>query len=319
MMVGEWRGSWNREQGYRYKEGGGRTPKSWRPPHPPGSDVPSVPLWEKKFCTRVGAIPWKRFCENKKFMGMYKNVLQWDDSAALEAFQDAKARFYAEYNGLPCDIPLPDPDMYIDEVDQDAVVDPEMVADLEKPPPAHADVDNTVTNGWDSFIFTNKPVPASGWGDTEDPVPSNEKTGECGSANWDAYVEQIKPSGWGDAAEPYSSSWDVKNDSSNAWGYSGGGWGKGVAQDNPLVGGSYNYWDNGRRSSWETWENRNSEPSRRNRRKRDGGGRFGSRFTKPKYQVDGYQSNSSWGDCRGRNRADYPYQKTVYAKQPLAM
>lgn len=36
MMVGEWRGSWNREQGYRYKEGGGRTPKSWRPPHPPG-------------------------------------------------------------------------------------------------------------------------------------------------------------------------------------------------------------------------------------------------------------------------------------------
>ncbi|XP_010922225.1 uncharacterized protein [Elaeis guineensis] len=318
-MAGESRGSWNGGQSYRYKEGGSKGTKSWRPLHAPGSEILSVPLWEKKFCTCVGAIPWKRFCENKKFMGMYKNVIQWDDSAALEAFQNAKARFFAEYNGFHCNIPPPDPNLYIDEVDQDAIVDPDLVADLDKPPPASIDVDNTATNGWDSFIFTDKPVPASGWDDTEDPVPSNEKTGEHSSANWDAYIEQIRPSGWGNASETYCSSWDIKNDSGNAWGCSGGVWGKGLVRDKLLVCGTDNYWDNWKRNSWGTWENRNNEPNRRNGRKRDGGGRFGSRYTKPKYQVDGHQSNNSWTDCRGRNRTNHPYQNMVYAEQHLAM
>lgn len=47
-------------------------------------------------------------------------MLAWDDSAGKEAFDNAKARFWAEINNLPSEIPLPDPNMYIQEVDHGA-------------------------------------------------------------------------------------------------------------------------------------------------------------------------------------------------------
>uniref|UniRef100_A0A0E0JPV8 Uncharacterized protein n=1 Tax=Oryza punctata TaxID=4537 RepID=A0A0E0JPV8_ORYPU len=149
-----------RRSGYRDR-GGGEQGKYWRPPRSHGNGNFSVPLWEKKFCTDACAIPWGKLCETKKLMPLYKNVVDWDDSAALEAFNDAKARFCAVYHGQPCDIPLPDPNMYIDMVNQDEHVDPELVADLEKSrhrvgpisskamkPKYHSEEHSGANNGW---------------------------------------------------------------------------------------------------------------------------------------------------------------------------
>ncbi|OAY63151.1 hypothetical protein ACMD2_13334 [Ananas comosus] len=309
--MGEWRGSWDGEKRnhYNYKERNSGASNSWRPPNPTGPEYFSVPLWEKKFCTYVCDIPWKRLCETKRFMSMYKNIVQWDDSAALEAFQNAKARFHAEYHGLHCDIPLPNPDMYIDEVDPNAIIDPDLIADLESQPPAPADRDNSAPNGWDSFTYTDKPIPATGWDDAEPNAVSDQNQ----SVNWDIYVE--KPS-----QATFSSSWDVKDESLNAWNCSSRGWGEGNEQHNSWASNKRNdNWGNVRSGSWGHWENRNKETSRRNGRKRDGGGgRFYARVTKPKYhEVDGYQSNNSWRGCRGRNNTNS--DKVAYAKPPLAM
>jgi hypothetical protein len=69
-----------------------------------GSVNLSVPMWEKNFCTDACAIPWAKLCETKRLMSLYKSVVDWDDSAALEAFNDAKARFCAIYHGQHYDI-----------------------------------------------------------------------------------------------------------------------------------------------------------------------------------------------------------------------
>lgn len=89
-----------------------------------------IPLWEKKFCSLIGSVPWQKVVHAKKFM-YSNNVLNWDDSAGKEAFHNAKNRFWAEINGFPFDISLPDPDIYIDEINWDPDIDPELIKDLE--------------------------------------------------------------------------------------------------------------------------------------------------------------------------------------------
>ncbi|XP_077246858.1 uncharacterized protein LOC143886677 [Tasmannia lanceolata] len=155
-----------------------------------GSWRPTVPSWEKKFCFSTCAISWKQLCDTKKLMSFYKNIAQWDDSSGEEAFQNAKARFWAETNGFPFDIPLPDPDIYTDEIDWNSDIDPELPLDLDKKPPAPIDEEKDEKLGWDSF---NYPIPCTGWGDDEDPVnePSN-----C----------PIPFIGWGDDEDPVDNS-----------------------------------------------------------------------------------------------------------------
>lgn len=97
-----------------------------------GHSCNSVPPWERKFCSQIS---WTKFCEDKKLTYLFENVLNWDDSAGKESFDNAKARFWAKINGLRCDIPLPNPDMYIDVVNQDTFLDPRLVEDLYKQPP----------------------------------------------------------------------------------------------------------------------------------------------------------------------------------------
>ncbi|XP_077242561.1 uncharacterized protein LOC143883081 isoform X1 [Tasmannia lanceolata] len=123
-------------------------------------------------------------------MSYYKNIAQCDDSSGKEAFQNVKARFWAEINGLPFDIPLPDPDIYTDEIDWNSDIDPELPLDLDKKPPAPSDEEKDEKLGWDSFNF---PIPCTGWGDDEDPInePSN-----C----------PIPLIGWGDDEDPVNDS-----------------------------------------------------------------------------------------------------------------
>lgn len=65
-------------------------------------------------------------------MNCHSNVLNWNDSAAEEAFQNAKRRYWANINSLPCDISLPDSDTYVDQIDWNPYINPELIKDLER-------------------------------------------------------------------------------------------------------------------------------------------------------------------------------------------
>ncbi|KAM7490954.1 hypothetical protein LguiA_033875 [Lonicera macranthoides] len=93
---------------WTFKRSAPRVEKVW---------VPKIPAWEKEFCLKIGLFKWEAFLEAKKFIHLETRVINWDDSACKEAFDNAKSRFYAQINKLPCEIPLPDPDMYIDNLD----------------------------------------------------------------------------------------------------------------------------------------------------------------------------------------------------------
>ncbi|XP_052173961.1 uncharacterized protein LOC127789187 [Diospyros lotus] len=151
---------------------------------------PTVPNWEKRFCYEVGRMPWKKFLDSKRFITLFKDVLNWNDTAGEEAFHDAKERYWAKINGLPCDIPLPDPDMYIDKIDWNAPIDPELMLDLEQNSKAQqrkangkqADIfggplddqlfycptcgDIEYSTGWEDTVplLTNRMYYSTGWG-----------------------------------------------------------------------------------------------------------------------------------------------------------
>ncbi|KAL6614328.1 hypothetical protein ACP70R_036598 [Stipagrostis hirtigluma subsp. patula] len=320
-----------------------------------GSGNFSVPLWEKKFCTDACAIPWGKLCETKKLMSLYKNVVDWDDSAALEAFTDAKTRFRALYHGQTCDIPLPDPNMYIDMVNPDEHIDPELVADLEKSRRAFPKKDNAAPDGWDSFIFTDKPVPVTGWGDAdtnntpgqqlsvnwekhlEQSIEANCKQNsvnwDCyqeqpaqtivqpSSGSWDIFVEQHgKTSSWREQTDPCIGSWNMKDDSRDAW-KPDHGWSSAAIQTDS--------WDNHRDScdvpdtqgvSFGHWRRRNNDSGRRNSRNRDTGGPISAKPMKSKYHADEQNgTNNGWRHCRVRNNMHYSYEQAGYTKQSLAM
>ncbi|XP_059649165.1 uncharacterized protein LOC132295099 [Cornus florida] len=131
--MGNWNRRWQPRRKY-YQEPPLSTPR----PHtnesrnPPGVWQNSVPSWERKFCTLVGSIPWQKVVVAKKYMHCHSDVINWNDSAGEEAFHNAKKRFWAEINSLPCDITLPDPNIYIDEIDWNSKIDPELMLDVDR-------------------------------------------------------------------------------------------------------------------------------------------------------------------------------------------
>jgi hypothetical protein len=109
-------------------------------------------------------------------MYMHPNVVNWADSAVKEAFDNAKNRFWAEFNGFPCNIPLPDPNIYIDDVDWDATVDPELYLDIDKEAEARRHMEEKAEEPVilgsslllnQSFSGPGWPAP-TGWGDEEE-------------------------------------------------------------------------------------------------------------------------------------------------------
>ncbi|XP_047334303.1 bifunctional endo-1,4-beta-xylanase XylA-like isoform X2 [Impatiens glandulifera] len=91
----------------------------------------NIPSWEKQFC-KFASVPWGKVLFVKKYMHMHEEIVKWNDSSGEEAFNDAKQRFWAHINGIPCDICLPDPDMYIDKnIDWNTSIDPELIASLD--------------------------------------------------------------------------------------------------------------------------------------------------------------------------------------------
>lgn len=65
-------------------------------------------------------------------MDYHIDVLNWNDLAGEEAFHNAKRRFWAKIHCITCNISPPDPDMYIDDIDWNPYIDPELVQNLDK-------------------------------------------------------------------------------------------------------------------------------------------------------------------------------------------
>lgn len=59
-------------------------------------------------------------------------VINWDASAGEEAFNNAKSQFLAQVNGSHCSISQPDPDTYIEKINWDPYIDPELIKDLDR-------------------------------------------------------------------------------------------------------------------------------------------------------------------------------------------
>lgn len=187
-------------------------PKTNNRKPPVGNWQPTVPSWEKKFCTLVGKVPWRKILDAKKFMHYHDNVVKWNDSAGEEAFNNAKSCFYARMHGLPCEVPVPDPNLYIDEIDWDCKIDQELILDLEREP-GDPDTDrkdeNIVIFG--DILLQNQGFSSFGWGDCEDelkaaPNSSNVNNDNSWEPNYSQNNGHVKDNG-------------LENFGNNSWGW----------------------------------------------------------------------------------------------------
>lgn len=248
-----------------------------------GDNECTVPLWEREFCSLVGNISWQRFCENKHFAYMYKEIEQWDDSAAFENFQNAKSRFWAHYHGQPSDTFFPDPDLYIDEVDHRCQVDPELVADLDK---------------------VGLPFEA----DDESAIASNNRCAQNQSGNWDIYLEKSgEVNKWEEDNSRSNTGWGPNHEPLNGWSKISSGWGEALVQ--PSWGNSSNnQWPgNNWNSSHGASNNAFQDPGSTCGRKRNSGGYSQQRNNKQRNQAESYQRGSRWQDHRGRHSERFPF------------
>ncbi|XP_002530101.2 uncharacterized protein LOC8268022 [Ricinus communis] len=262
-----------------------------------GNWQPTVPSWEKRFCYAVGLVPWRKLLETKKSMYLYENVVQWNDSAGEEAFHNAKNRFWAEINGLHCDISLPDPDIYIDEIDWSSNIDPELYLDLEREPkyPAEKDKGEEVVIFGSSLL--NQSFSCTGWGEAE------EELQKAGTRALDSGYRDCGQKGNNEnpqASNPYQEDGAMIN---NEW---GNRWNDPYEWKNSYNerGGDNNEWNEvGDRTGgdWGTWDE--------NSRKREGAGWNMSRYKTSRFHNDEHQMDRGgwWRNGRGRKRTNFVY------------
>lgn len=233
---------------------------------PPGSWQPTVPSWEKKFCTSVGFIPWRKLLETKSSMYLYDNIVKWNDSAGEEAFHNAKNRFWAAINKLPCDITLPDPDIYIDEVDWNSQIDPELLRDLERESKASGEEDKMESGViLGSAILSNQSFSCTGWGDEEEDIAKhNGEAFDRGNENFE--------NTWGKEGNVDDFGWDQPYESKNL-------------EDRKIE-------DSGARDSTQT------------QRKREGAGQNMSRYKTSRFQGDNRRTDRGWRNTRGYQKSN---------------
>ncbi|KAF4373647.1 hypothetical protein F8388_025341 [Cannabis sativa] len=168
-------GFWRRKANGAYNKQDYPTMRSFSKNQPHEIWQPTVPKWEKDFCAKVGLVSWKKILETKKYIHLYDKVMEWNDSACEEAFKQAKKKFWAKINGFESEIVLPGPDIYIDEVDWDAEIDPGLYLDLERQPEQSDDEERDFKdangNGWKNNVELGLGIDMivpSGWGDAEE-------------------------------------------------------------------------------------------------------------------------------------------------------
>lgn len=230
-----------------------------------------VPSWEIDYC-HSARVPWNKILASKKYIYCYPSVLNWDGSAAKEALENAKHRFWTMVNGLPCNDPLPDPDMYIGEIDWNPYMDPELMADLEGFNPDEAqnveqleaineDVEcaqtqhdkknqYTIDNPWerDHVLITES---SKGWGRWGDTV--NLKNDDPWEQSSQKLVDSSKDNVWRSGNESWNcneKTFAVRQD----------GWGSGQVQGQ-RENNSWNNWNNNAEGS-TSFGNNNSIVSR---------------------------------------------------------
>ncbi|XP_060168929.1 uncharacterized protein LOC132599644 [Lycium barbarum] len=92
----------------------------------------AIPAWEKEFCLKIGSFTWDNFLNCKNYTYHFENILNWNDLAAEEAFQHPKNRFYVEFHNFPfVETFKLDPNLYIEEIDWNSEIDPELLEELE--------------------------------------------------------------------------------------------------------------------------------------------------------------------------------------------
>ncbi|KAK9671125.1 hypothetical protein RND81_12G008300 [Saponaria officinalis] len=145
---------------------------------------------EERFCATIGGVSLQEIVENQRYMYQHKKILEWNDSAVEEAFRDAKNRFLANIHGQPCDIKLPDPDIFNDNVNWNSTVDPDLLSDLEnRDLDSSSEIENKdggVVVGIPSVICQSDFTP-TGWGDAEYVNPRQdfcEKQVDVGNDGW---------------------------------------------------------------------------------------------------------------------------------------
>ncbi|KAK7244493.1 hypothetical protein RIF29_39316 [Crotalaria pallida] len=284
----------------------------------------TVPSWEKKFCASVGAIPWRKLLESQKYMYLHENVLKWNDSAGKEAFDNAKRRFWADFNGLPCDISSPDPNIYIDDVDWNSSIDPELLLDLER--------DATVPNdeGRDEEVvildslLMDQSFSCTGWGDAEAATPKpydmNQTFTPTGWGDAEATTpkhdlnQTFSPTGWGDAEEKRPKPYGPVSAAQ--------GWGQNLHENNGVSSwGQYRAADeqNWQNDSWG-WNQRSHYGGNRNWGTWDGYyNRKRENMTwsrTPPYHGNEYQMNRGRRNNRGRGRGNFAHHSPYVDKVP---
>lgn len=247
-----------------------------------------MPSWEKKFCASVGSVPWRKLLETKRYLYLYDNVIKWNDSAVEEAFNNAKNRFWAQMNGFPCNISLPDPNIYIDDVDWNSSVDPELLLDLEREPNSPS-MDNENVVVFDGLLIPNQPLMCTGWGDAEEDF---QKVTELsvhprygGDSNWNVYSHDGK-NPWEDNCAHDNTNEVIKDD---GWNF---GWGECEKNFNDTE-----------RDCQPTWGGANSYSW-----KKDGGDMYDSRYKTSRFHGDA--DRGGWRDRGGRRKmANFAYEK----------
>lgn len=139
--------------------------------HQKADSKPPQDSWEEHLYLSVGEELWENLLDSKKYIQLYENVMRWNDSAVEEAFEDAKNLFLAKIKGVPCDVPLPDPDANIDEIDwSDSGNAAELVFDEEETSQVRSDGEVVIVGLDEALMDASFCV---GWGpgpwDKEDP------------------------------------------------------------------------------------------------------------------------------------------------------
>nr|XP_011470757.1 PREDICTED: uncharacterized protein LOC105353378 [Fragaria vesca subsp. vesca] len=173
---------------------------------PQVASKPPKDSWEEQLYLSVGKELWKMLTDsNNKCVYLFPNVARWNDSAAKEAFDDAKCRFLAKIKKAPCDVPSPDPEAYIDEIDWSDDAIPELDESIEWGSEGEFGlegfevIDPSFCVGWgpDEWYETKK----------EEEVKDSDKVRKEWEAYWEAKAAKaVGGGGWGKSGGRNSSS-----------------------------------------------------------------------------------------------------------------
>lgn len=233
-------------------------------------------------------------------MYLYENVVKWNDSAGEEAFHNAKSRFWAKINGLPCNISLPDPDIYIDEIDWNCNVDPDLLLDLEREPktPVVGERHEVIVSLYEA-LGGYRSYTCIGWGELkEDFQKPKAEHGNCdqnvddGENSWEM---NYAPKNNGALRNEYLN---------NSVGWKDWGNNHNYTQNHNHHHNhneSYNRFTNG---IWRTWD--------ANCKNSGGNWYHSSTFKASRFHCDSYQKENGWRNRRGGRK------RVNFAREPHA-